>query len=113
MGYNSIHSILCTLEKILQDEDQIDKFPERVRSDGKIEDFCDGLLFKTHPLFSSDPSALQIIAYYDELELCNPLGTHVKQHKLGMVFFFSLWVISIPSIDPPIERSILSWLYQQ
>ena len=24
--------------------------------------------------------------YYDELELCNPLRTHVKQHKLGIVF---------------------------
>ena len=28
--------------------------------------------------FSQDPHALQIIAYYDEVELCNPLGTHVN-----------------------------------
>ena len=71
---------LSTLGRILQDEgilDQIDKFPERIRTDGKIEGFCYGL-YKTHPPFSSDP-----------FELCNPLGTHVKQHKLGM-FFFSL-----------------------
>ena len=27
------------------------------------------------------------IAFYDELELCNPLGTHVKKHKLGIVLF--------------------------
>ena len=26
------------------------------------------------------------MAYYDELELCNPLGAHVKRHKLGIVF---------------------------
>ena len=30
---------------------------------------------------------LQIIAYYDELELCNPLGAYVKKHKLGVVTF--------------------------
>ena len=27
--------------------------------------------------FSQDPHALQI-AYYDEVELCNPLGIHVN-----------------------------------
>jgi len=44
-------------------------------------------MFKTHPLFSEDPSSLQIVAYYDELEVCNYLGTHTKKHKLGIVFF--------------------------
>ncbi len=29
-----------------------------------------------------------MVAYYDEVELCNPLGSHVKQHKLGIVFYF-------------------------
>ena len=48
---------------------------------------CDGSVFQTHPLFSSDPSAVQIIAFFDELELCNPLGTHVKKHKLAIVLF--------------------------
>lgn len=28
--------------------------------------------------------ALQIFLYYDELEICNPLGSKVKIHKLGM-----------------------------
>ena len=31
--------------------------------------------------------ALQIMAFYDEVEHCNPLGTHVKKHKLGVVLF--------------------------
>ena len=44
-------------------------------------------VYRNHPLFSADPYALQIIAYYDELEICNPLGTHVKRHKLGIVFY--------------------------
>lgn len=43
-------------------------------------------LFKQHPVFSQNPHPLQIIAY-NEVEVCNPLGTHVKQHKLGIVFY--------------------------
>ena len=45
---------------------------------GLLEDFCDGEVVKNHPLFSTDPQALQIVAYYDELEVCNPLGTQLK-----------------------------------
>ena len=52
-----------------------------------MEDFCDGSLFQKHALFSKDPHALQIIAYYDEVKMCNPLGSHIKKHKLGIVFF--------------------------
>ena len=35
------------------------------------------------PLYSIEPHALQIILYYDELELCNPLSTSAKIHKIG------------------------------
>ena len=82
--------LLSSLRSLLSDSsviEEIDKFPQRVRTDDKLEDFCDGQLFKTHPLFSADPMALQIIAFYDEVELCNPLGTHVKKHKLGILLF--------------------------
>ena len=44
-------------------------------------------MFRKHPLFSTDERAIQIIAYYDEIELCNPLGSNTKVHKLGCVFF--------------------------
>lgn len=30
---------------------------------------------------------MQIIAYFDELEICNPLGAHTKTHKVGIVFY--------------------------
>lgn len=46
-------------------------------------DYCDGHQFKHHPLFSEDPCALQIFLYYDDLEVCNPLGSKTKVHKLG------------------------------
>ena len=55
------------------------------RTDNVMEDFCDGKIYKDHPLFSQDKSALQIMLYYDEVELCNPLGSRVKVHKLGML----------------------------
>lgn len=38
-------------------------------------------------MFSQDPEALQLIGYFDELEVCNyPSGSHVK-HKVGVVFY--------------------------
>ena len=49
-----------------------------------LADFCDGSHYRTHPLFSKDPKALQIILYYDDVEIVNPLGSKAKKHKLGM-----------------------------
>ena len=43
------------------------------RSDGLLSDICDGEWFKKHPLFSLSNDALQILLYYDDLEVCNPL----------------------------------------
>ena len=74
------------------------------RSDDFLEDFCDGEVFKNHPLFSTDPHALQIIAYSNELEVCNPLGTHTKTHKL-LIILFTLGNI------PPKYRSTLKAIY--
>ncbi len=48
-----------------------------------MRDMCDGSVFKEHPVFKGD----NIIAYYDEIELCNPLGSSTKKHKLGCLFF--------------------------
>lgn len=49
--------------------------------------FCDGSAFKENELFSSHPKALQIVAYYDELEIVSLIGTYVKKYKLGCLFF--------------------------
>jgi hypothetical protein len=54
-----------------------------------LKDFCDGTAFKAHSIFSSDPTALQIIAYFDEVEVCNPLGSLATVHKVG-VFMYTL-----------------------
>lgn len=73
--------LLKSLKQLLNDSsilDEIAKVPQRVHSDGVMEDICDGDRFASHPLFKEDLNALQILAYYDEIELCNPLGSHIN-----------------------------------
>lgn len=53
-------------------------------TDDIMRDFCDGKAFKTHPLFSTKINALQILFYFDDVEVCNPLGSKRKIHKLSM-----------------------------
>ena len=49
-----------------------------------IKDYCDGENCKRHPLFSVGANGLQLLIYYDNLEICNPLGSKRKIHKLGL-----------------------------
>ena len=55
-------------------------------TNGKIRDFCDGSLYKNHPLFSSNSCALQIMTYFDEFDVCDPLGSKSSKHKIGMYY---------------------------
>lgn len=62
-------------------------------------DYCDGDEFKRHPLFSSQPHAIQIIMYYDDVEICNPLGSRRTKHKLGKnVYYIHFYVQLYSSI---------------
>ena len=49
-----------------------------------LSDYCDGSKYKSHPLFYVNPQALQICLYYNELEVCNPLGSKRTKHKIGI-----------------------------
>jgi len=53
------------------------------RSDDVLVDYCDSVAAQTHPLFGKDLRAIQLLLYYDEVELCNPLGSSRKKHKIG------------------------------
>jgi len=55
------------------------------RMDGIIVDFCDGDVCANHPLFSRDPIAIQILLYYDDVEVVNPLGFKTSKHKFAKV----------------------------
>jgi len=52
-------------------------------ADGFLRDICDGQQGAEHPF--SDDKFLQVLAYFDEVEVCNPLGSRVKIHKLGIL----------------------------
>ena len=62
---------LLSHPKVLEMIDQ----PQKYRNE-YLYDIIDGELMKSHPLFSARPSALQIIIYSDEIEICNPLQKH-------------------------------------
>jgi hypothetical protein len=53
------------------------------REDDVKADICDGLFLKTHPLFSQDKQALQIIRYFDDAEVANALGSKAYKHNIG------------------------------
>ena len=53
-----------------------------------LEDlFCDGSYFKSNPLFSEQPTSLQVQLYYDDFETANPLGSKRGAHKVGALYF--------------------------
>ena len=56
------------------------------RSDGLLSNFYDGSDFNSHQLFQSSHPSLQVNLYFDDVEICNPLGSKAKVHKLGMLF---------------------------
>ena len=52
--------------------------------DGVYSSFLNGALAETHPIFSEDPNALQIVLYYDDISLTT---SSAKRIKLGMFYF--------------------------
>ncbi|KAL7392183.1 hypothetical protein ABVT39_020582 [Epinephelus coioides] len=64
----------------------IDERPQPCK-DGFFHDFIDGDIFKSHPLFLKVPTALQLILYTDEIELCNPLGSRANKNKLLLIYY--------------------------
>ena len=49
------------------------KTSPHLNEQGKISDFCDGEIFRNHPVFKNHPSAIQLFLYYDDFEITNPL----------------------------------------
>ena len=71
-----------TLKKLLQLPDVVDEIDNFHGSDSnRLNDMCDGSVFKNHPIFKFDKQAIQLIAYYDEVQLCNRLVSYTKKNK--------------------------------
>ena len=78
-------------------------------------DYCDGQVFQEHPLFKTDVNSLQLIAYYDEVETSNPLGSYRAKHKLGnfniyfnfiLHIYIALFYFMIGNIEPKLRSSL-------
>ena len=54
-----------------------------------MQDFCDGAFLKNSTFNNNHPRCLHFIINTDSLELVNPIGPHVKKHKLD-VFYWML-----------------------
>ena len=63
-----------------------------------LEDFCDGKVYHSHPLFSFQSNALQVFFYHDDLEVCNPLGSRRKIHKISKLQPILISVIIHPFV---------------
>ncbi|CAC5401624.1 unnamed protein product [Mytilus coruscus] len=50
-------------------------------------DICDGEFIRNSPFFQQNPNAIQVILNADDVEIVNPLGSHIKKHKLTMFYF--------------------------
>ena len=64
----------------------IQVFKSHERNDGLLGDLCDGSIYKNHPLFSitthtPETLSLQIVIYYDDVEINNPLGSRRGKHR--------------------------------
>ncbi|XP_028297234.1 uncharacterized protein LOC114459068, partial [Gouania willdenowi] len=81
--------LVKSLEQLLSHPRTIAMIDERPQTckDGFFHDFIDGDIFKSHPLFSKFPTALQLVLYTDEIELCNPLGSRANKNKLLLIYY--------------------------
>ena len=53
-----------------------------VRKEGVIEDYRDSFSYKNNVFFKRNPEAIPLIIYFDDVEICNPLGRVPKLYPL-------------------------------
>lgn len=99
--------ILQSLSQVLKNVDIQEKLLKTARRCGsscQYTSFHDGSHFKENSFLSGEELRLSILLYCDDFEICNPLGTSRKKHKVTGVY----WVLAdIPSV----LRSTLSSIY--
>ena len=83
--YVPVAETLKQLVQHLEIDEQIQN--PHVSKDGVYRDICDGSVCTNNPNILLDPRTITLVAYYDEIELCNPLGIASKKNKLVCVFF--------------------------
>lgn len=95
--------LLSTLKKLLQVKCVREEINRHIdNTSEKLRDFRHGEIYKNHEFFQNNPKSLQIIAYYDEVETCNLLGSSSGRHKIGCVF------MSLGNIRPAYRSALNS-----
>ncbi len=99
--------ILQSLSQILKNSDIQEKVLKSSRhcvSSGQYSSFHDGSHFKENTFLSGEELRLSLLLYCDDFEICNPLGTSRKKHKVTGIY----WVLAD---IPTVLRSTLSSIY--
>lgn len=79
--------ILQTLELLFKNEVRKEFLKERIPNPEAYTHFVDGDLYKTSLFFKANPNAIQTQLYFDEFEVCNPLGSKTGSHEIGAFYF--------------------------
>lgn len=81
--------ILESLQQLLSNRKIFEMAVETSRQceEGILYDICDGQCCKTNKVLQDHPDALLIILYHDEVEVCNPLGSHTSKHKVDLYYY--------------------------
>lgn len=75
--------ILETLKMLLRNKFVKEQWcAKRKLSNNCFSDIMDGKVFTDNSFFSENENALQLIIFQDAFEICNPIGTSRKKHKL-------------------------------
>ncbi|XP_024118247.1 uncharacterized protein LOC112139642, partial [Oryzias melastigma] len=101
--------ILKSLQQLLHQKHTlqtiVDSHKEnQLKNDKQYRSFRDGLHFLNNTFLVGEELKISLCLYIDDFELCNPLGTSRKKHKLCSVY----WVIGNL---PPGSHSALSSIY--
>ena len=65
-----------------------------------LVDYNDGIDVSNHPIFCSEPTALQVILYCDDMEVTNPLGSSAGVHKLCLFYF------TLGNLEPRLRSTV-------
>lgn len=77
---------------------------KKTENDFKYQTFRDGSHYQNNKFFSVEENRVSLILYVDDFEVCNPLGTSRKKHKVTAVY----WVLG----NIPVQlRSTLTSIY--
>lgn len=88
-------SLYNVLECLLDRTDILDKIVFNQQStSGHFESFQDGSYFQENRLLGDQDLAISLGLYVDEFEVCNPLGTSRKIHKIVAIYWV---VLNLPS----------------